>query len=94
MPLWLSKILTKNNKKEDVNRIPDQFEFIETQYWFKDRPEVPVFVTILDKFVHYYSNETMYHIRIERVGCMGSGLVEYETVDEEHLRRMLEKKKE
>ena len=93
MPLWFSKILARNAKRSD-SEIPKQFEFIETQYWFKDRPEVPVFVTILDAFEHHYSHEMMYHIRIEKSGFTGMGIVEYDTVDEEHLRRMLETKKE
>ncbi len=91
MPPWLLKRLVKPTKKEDS--IPNQFEYIETQYWFKDRPEVPVWVTILDKFTHHYSHEAMYYIRLEKVGCIGGALVEYKTINEEDLRDMWEKRK-
>ena len=89
-PKWFRKIF---HKREYVETIPNQFEFIDTLTIFRDMPKVPVYVTILDKFVHHYSNEMMYYIRLETVGCFGSGMVDYKTIKESELLDMLKTRK-
>lgn len=79
--------------------IPKQFEYIETYYRFKNRPEAPVFVTILDAFEHHYTGTKMYHIRMEHDGKFGfvgtpSPIVDYKTVTESEIMDMLAKRKE
>ena len=92
MPLWLAKMLAR--KSETDNKIPEQFEFLERQWQLKDKPEIPKFVTILDKFEHHYSHEVMYYVRIEFIGCIfNSSMVEYKTIKESELLEMLEKRK-
>lgn len=97
MPLWLAKLLSQNQQKRFDTKssqfnINDQFEYIESQSWFNDRP-VPTCITILDKFTHHYSYETMYYIRIEQIGCYGGSLVKYNTISEKDLRELLNKRK-
>ena len=75
--------------------IPKQFEFLETYYQFTNRPQAPVFVTILEDFVHHYTGTKMYHIRLEHDGTFGfhsqpSSFVDYKTVAESDLLKMLE----
>jgi hypothetical protein len=88
LALLMNKILTILKIKKDS--IPKQFEYIETQYWFKDRPEVPIWVTVFGSFVHHYSNETFYRIRIEKMGFLNVPYTEYRIVDEKELRTMME----
>lgn len=76
--------------------VPKQFEFIEVHYQFKDRPEAPVFVTILDKFEHYYTGTKMYYVRLEHDGTFGfdgkiSSFVDYKTITEDEMALMLSK---
>lgn len=76
--------------------IPKQFEFIEVYYQFANRPEAPVFVTVLETFNHHYTGEKLYHIRLEHDGTFGFGgnpssFVEYKTVSEDVMADMLEK---
>lgn len=74
--------------------IPKQFEFIKTYYQFTNRPNAPVFVTILNEFTHHYTGTKMYHIRIEHDGtfgfnCQPSPFVDYKTVTEGEMVEML-----
>ena len=92
MPLWLAKMFAKNSQKSED--IPEQFEFLEREWSLKDKPEIPKFVTILDRFEHHYNHEVMYYVRIEYTGYIfNSSMVEYETIKESRLLEMLEQRK-
>lgn len=78
--------------------VPKHFEFTRVCYQFKEHRESSVFVTVLDKFQHYYTGTKMYHIRIEHDGTFGmntetSPVVEYKTVTEDQMYLMLLKRK-
>lgn len=47
------------------------------------------FITVLDKFEHHFTGETVYEIRIEQVGVLGSSLAERKYVTEEYLEELL-----
>ena len=82
------------DKSIEICEIPEQFEFIEAQWQFENRPEISKFVTILDKFEHHYSHEMMYHIRIESLYVLfGDAKVEYKTVKESDILDMLKTRK-
>ena len=78
--------------------VPNQFEFFEVYYQFKNRPVAPVFVTVLDAFVHHFTGTKMYHVRIEHDGTFGisgspSPFVDYKTVTDSEMMDMLAKRK-
>lgn len=79
--------------------IPNQFEYMRTNYQFAGHPQSPVFVTILDAFEHHYTGTKLYHIRVEHDGTFGLGgtpspFVDYKTIRESDLLDMLSKRKE
>lgn len=78
--------------------IPKQFEFMEVYHQFTNRPEAPVFVTVLETFKHHYTGEEMYHVRLEHDGTFGLGgkpssFVEYKAITEDVMVDMLAKRK-
>ena len=87
----------KGMKKSSENEsIPTQFEFVDTLWDFKDHPKINRFVTILDEFTHHYTKEKMYYIRIEFLykGSLANySMVEYKTVGEGELKKMIETRK-
>ena len=77
---------------------PKAFEYTEVFYQFSNRPEAPVFVTVLDVFEHHYTGDKMFHIRIEHDGTFGFGgtpssFAEYKVVTESQMVEMLAKRK-
>ena len=77
--------------------IPKHFEYVETYTQFKNFPQAPVFVTVLDEFVHHYTGTKMCYVRLEHDGTFGLGgkpipFVEYKTVTEDQMADMLAKR--
>ena len=90
MPLWFAKLL-RNNDIKDLDIIPEQFEYNEKAYAYRDSGKCPVYVTILDKFIHHYTHEIMYYIRMEHLTeIMKVPVVEYKTITRDEIIKMLE----
>lgn len=78
--------------------IPKQFEYLHTYTQFQGLQQAPVFVTVLDVFEHHYTGTKMYHIRLEHDGTFGfkgcdpRPSVDYKTVAEDEMMKMLEER--
>ena len=66
-------------------RIPRKFEYADPKLSNPDNP-YPVFVTVLRKYRHHYTNELMYYVRLEHMTrVMKVGVTEYGTLSHDEL---------
>lgn len=75
-------------------KIPQEFDSYEVPQRCADRmirPKIPVHITILGSFIHYFTKEKRYSIRIESTGLFDAEAIEeYRTISEKELRQYLE----
>lgn len=74
--------------------MPECFEYWVLMPQFKDRQRRKVFLTVLDSYVHHFTNVKMYHVRLEDTGILNEeyGMVHYEDISEDELNRRLSNK--
>ena len=75
-------------------KIPQEFDSYEVPQKCADRmirPKIPVHITILGSFTHYFTKEKRYNVRVESTGLFGAeAMEEYRTISEKELHEYLE----
>ena len=80
------------------NEIPKEFDSYEIPARAADRiirERIPIHITILGKFIHYYTGESRYNIRVESTGLFDNQSVdEYRTISDKELKDLYLRGKE